>query len=248
MADPAAPTPPTRPESTPPPTMTEPGTAQPDPTHPADSPAPPGATGSTGPDGSDREVVAGFVDELERLDVAIYQAIAGTPTPRMDAALLRLTSAADNSRIWFGTAAVLAVVGGRRGRRAALDGVVSIAAASLAVNQGFKHASRRPRPDRDGARVPDSRRVPMPTSTSFPSGHSASAFAFAEGVAHTVPWLGIPLRLAATTVAYTRVHAGVHYPGDVLAGTFLGVAAGQLTPRAGHRLGAVVAARRAARG
>lgn len=174
--------------------------------------------------------------ELLALDAAVYRAVAGTPTPQLDGALLGLTTAADRSRLWLGTAAVLALVGGQRGRRAAVDGVASIGLASLTVNQGFKHVSRRHRPDRDTAQVPDGRRVPMPSSTSFPSGHSASAFAFAEGVSRTFPWLGIPLRIAATTVAYTRVHAGVHYPGDVLAGTLIGVACGQLAPRALSRV------------
>jgi membrane-associated phospholipid phosphatase len=68
----------------------------------------------------------------------------------------------------------------------------------------------------------------MPTSTSFPSGHSASAFAFAHAVSHRLPILGLPLRLLAGAVAYSRVHAGVHYPGDVVAGAILGASAAAL--------------------
>lgn len=174
--------------------------------------------------------MAGYVHELAALDSAIYAAVAATPTPKLDAALRGLTEFADNSKLWFATAGVLSIVGGAAGRRAALNGVAAIGLASLVTNQGFKRAHRRPRPDPEIAAVPQARRVPMPTSTSFPSGHSASAFAFAEGVAHTLPWLGIPLRLAATTIAYTRVHAGVHYPGDVVAGSLIGLACGQVAP------------------
>ncbi|HEX6886705.1 MAG TPA: phosphatase PAP2 family protein, partial [Candidatus Nanopelagicales bacterium] len=126
---------------------------------------------------------------------------------------------------------VMALVGGSSGRRAALHGVASIAMASALANQPLKRLTRRRRPDRDSALVPEARRVPMPTSTSFPSGHSASAFAFAQGVGHTQPALGAALRLAAVTVAYSRVHAGVHYPGDVLVGTLTGVACGEAAPR-----------------
>lgn len=170
--------------------------------------------------------------ELSALDRALYAAVAGTPTPHLDAALRPLTSAADYSRLWLGTAAALALVGGAKGRRSALHGVAAIGLASLVVNQGFKRASQRRRPDRDSAEVPDARRVPMPGSTSFPSGHSASAFAFATGVGRTLPWVAGPVRLAALVVAYTRVHSGVHYPGDVIAGTLIGIACGELAPRA----------------
>jgi len=62
----------------------------------------------------------------------------------------------------------------------------------------------------------------MPLSTSFPSGHSASAFAFASGVGASLPVAAVPLRALATLVAYSRVHTGVHYPADVVAGSVLG--------------------------
>ena len=54
--------------------------------------------------------------------------------------------------------------------------------------------------------------MPMPTSTSFPSGHSASALAFAVAVGDVLPALRLPLRAAAATVAFSRVYTGVHYP------------------------------------
>ena len=56
----------------------------------------------------------------------------------------------------------------------------------------------------------------MPKSHSFPSGHSAAAFAFATGAGRTLSWTGPPLSLLATLVAYSRIHTGVHYPGDVV--------------------------------
>jgi len=69
----------------------------------------------------------------------------------------------------------------------------------------------------------------MPISTSFPSGHSAAAFAFATGVGHVMPAAGLPLRAVAALVAYSRVHTGVHYPGDVVAGSLIGGALAQVT-------------------
>ncbi len=69
----------------------------------------------------------------------------------------------------------------------------------------------------------------MPGSRSFPSGHTAAAVAFATGVAHVIPAAGLPLHTLAVAVGYSRVHTGVHYPGDVLAGALLGAVVAELT-------------------
>ena len=76
-----------------------------------------------------------------------------------------------------------------------------------------------------------SRRARMPEQSSFPSGHSASAFAFATGVESVLPVEVIPIRALASLVAYSRVHTGVHYPADALAGAFLGTTLAQLACR-----------------
>ena len=167
--------------------------------------------------------------EAKRLDVAVYEAILRTPTPNLDHEMSRLTQAADYSRLWLGSAAILAATRGRPGRRAAATGLASIAVTSAAANVAIKPLSRRTRPDSSGA--PAARRAPMPSSTSFPSGHSASAFAFATGVGSVLPLESIPIRALTTTVAYSRVHTGVHYPADVIAGAFLGTTLAQITAR-----------------
>jgi len=168
-------------------------------------------------------------EELGRLDVAVYAAIAATPSPALDDAFRRLSRAADHSMIWLAAATGMAVAGGARGRRAATGGVASLTVTSIVVNLLLKPLGGRRRPDRELHSVPLARHVRMPRSTSFPSGHAASAFAFATGVATASPAAGIPLSAAAALVAYSRVHTGVHYPVDVIAGAVTGVA---LTPPA----------------
>jgi undecaprenyl-diphosphatase len=167
--------------------------------------------------------------EMDAIDRAIYGAVARTASPTIDAGLRRLSNSANYSRLWVGAAAALSVVGGRSGRRAAGVGLTAIALTSAAVNVGVKPLFERSRPDRHAVDVPTLRLVRMPTSTSFPSGHSASAFAFAHAVAGELPLLGLPLRLLATAVAYSRVHTGVHYPGDVVVGSIIGAVVGELT-------------------
>jgi len=79
---------------------------------------------------------------------------------------------------------------------------------------------------------PIARHVRMPTSTSFPSGHTASAFAFAAGVGRVLPQAAVPLHAVAAIVGYSRVHTGVHYPGDVVAGAVSGTIVAQLVTHA----------------
>jgi undecaprenyl-diphosphatase len=130
------------------------------------------------------------------------------------------------------SAVILATTGGRAGRDAAVTGLASIAVTSATLNLGVKRIVRRRRPDRVAEAVPLARQVRMPSSTSFPSGHSAAAFAFATGAGHVLPSSGVPLRALAALVAYSRVHTGVHYPSDVLAGALLGGAIAQFTTHA----------------
>jgi membrane-associated phospholipid phosphatase len=164
---------------------------------------------------------AAALRELGAVDRAVYDAVARTPTATLDGPVRQLSTAADHARLWLAIAAVIALLGGSRGRRAALEGVVSIAVTSATVNLGAKSLHRRHRPPRAVA-LPAARQVPVPASTSFPSGHAASAFAFAYAVGRHLPGLAVPVRLLAAGVAYSRVHTGVHYPGDVVIGSVTG--------------------------
>jgi membrane-associated phospholipid phosphatase len=170
-----------------------------------------------------------WIEDAERLDLAIYAAVARTPTPSLDVAMSRLSDAADYSRLSLASAAALALLGGRTGRRAAAHGLASLAVTATVVNVAVKPLARRRRPDRLESEVPVARHVPMPGSTSFPSGHTAAAFAFATGVGHASPAAAVPLRALAALVGYSRIHTGVHHPGDVMAGALIGTAFAQLT-------------------
>ncbi|WP_370416218.1 phosphatase PAP2 family protein [Streptomyces fradiae] len=170
------------------------------------------------------DTVRAVLADLRAIDGALYAAVAATPTPTLDRALRLLSAAADHSKISFTVAGALALAGGRA-RRAAVAGAGAIAIASVSANLLGKRLVRRRRPDREAARVIVARHVPMPSSASFPSGHTASAIAFATAVGVVLPPMAVPLGILASAVGYSRVHTGVHYPGDVAAGAVLGLAA-----------------------
>jgi membrane-associated phospholipid phosphatase len=177
----------------------------------------------------------GVWGELNRLDTAVYAAIARTPTPGLDQALGRLSRAADFSKLWLASASALAAFGGEQGRRAAGNGIASLALTSAIVNAVLKPLWGRRRPERVKHRVPFARRVRMPKTRSFPSGHAASGFAFATGVASAAPVPGGLLTALAALVAYSRVHTGVHHPSDVVAGAVIGAGLSPIAMAAAER-------------
>jgi undecaprenyl-diphosphatase len=163
-----------------------------------------------------------------RLDRALFDRVARAHVPWLDAFMPQTTRAANYSRLWIALAALLALAGGRRGQRAALRGLGSIALTSPVVNLVIKRLIRRPRPSL--RHVPAARRLhQQPLTTSFPSGHAASAAAFAVGAAAEMPRAAVPLGMLAATVGYSRIYVGVHYPVDVVTGAALGAGAALLT-------------------
>ncbi len=139
----------------------------------------------------------------------------------------QLTSFADNGVLWWTLAGVLAVT---RRRRAAVRGLLSLLAASALTNLIAKQVFGGDRPLL--ADVPIGRRLPKhPITPSFPSGHSASAAAFAAGVALERPRIGAAIAPVALGVGYSRLHTGAHWLSDVVGGLALGAGGGRASAR-----------------
>ncbi|MEU6280298.1 phosphatase PAP2 family protein [Streptomyces sp. NPDC047028] len=178
-------------------------------------------------------------ERLLALDSRVFEVAARRHWPAAERVLPRLSRGANHGVLWFATAAALAATRTPRARRAAVRGVASLTLASLTINTLGKRSVRRARPALDA--VPLVRQLKrQPITTSFPSGHAASAAAFATGVALESPAWGAAVAPLALSVAASRVYTGVHFPSDVLAGAALGAGAAfavrRLVPtRAGAR-------------
>jgi undecaprenyl-diphosphatase len=164
---------------------------------------------------------------VQHLDERLLKRSRRRRSGALDGSLVAITRAANYSRLWLAIAGGLAAFGGRRGRRAAQRGLIALALAAAVANGPAKLLVRRRRPF--GHSRPALIRIPR--STSFPSGHSATAFAFATGAGAELPLLAPVLIPLAGAVAYSRVHTGVHYPSDVMAGAAIGVGSGALATR-----------------
>ncbi len=97
----------------------------------------------------------------------------------------------------------------------------AVAIGTVALSQGIKWTLNRERPY---DKYPDIDNVYLANDPSFPSGHTASAFALATSATLIWPkwYVAVPAYTWAGSVAYSRMHLGLHYPSDVAAGAALG--------------------------
>jgi undecaprenyl-diphosphatase len=150
----------------------------------------------------------------------LFERIGRLPATRVDRWLRQLSTFADHGTLWVAVGVVLGLKPGQS-RRSAVRGIGSLTVSSALVNVVLKRVFGRVRPDLSG--VQSARALQRsPHTLSFPSGHSASAAAFAVGVAMESPVAGALIAPVALGVGYSRVHVGVHYPGDVVAGMAVG--------------------------
>jgi len=176
------------------------------------------------------------LDKAQEIDRSAFDTVAGWSSPLLDKIMPALSIAATYSRLWMGVAALFAVFGGTKGRKTAVEGMAAIGVTSFIANVVLKGLTDRPRPT---APVPEERELKKPDSSSFPSGHTASAAAFSGVVGRAYPRLWVPINTLAAAVGFSRVYTGVHYPGDVLGGWILGKAVAFGVDQVARRLGFV---------
>jgi undecaprenyl-diphosphatase len=182
-----------------------------------------------------RQAVLRRMGPFQAFDARIYLEINGQARPRLlDEVLKVVTLVTTGGWIWIaGTLAayLLRVPGSGKALRAIVPSVlVSTWIAEYPVKAYFRR--RRPFIDVVRALVVGKE----PGSWSFPSGHTAAAFAAAWILSRHWPRLRPLFFGGAATLGYSRVFVGAHYPGDVATGAALGMAASELVRRVVGRL------------
>ena len=146
-------------------------------------------------------------------------------TAVLDSFFLAVTKIAGSyGQLWVIVAAALLIF--KKTRKAGVAAILAYAAVFLVGQLGLKNLISRPRPcqiDPDFALL-----VSRPSSSSFPSTHSAWAFGAATAIFMQHKKAGVGAFVAAALIAFSRLYLFLHFPTDVLAGIVLGIALGVL--------------------
>lgn len=164
----------------------------------------------------------------QNLDIRILRSINLDRNPHWDKAMQFMSNS--EATVSIATPAIILGVGFIEGDQQIKSDGFTIASAFLlssAMTTVLKYSVKRPRPF---TTYPDIEKLSAGGSYSFPSGHTSSAFATATSLSLAYPkwYVIVPSYAWASTVGYSRMHLGVHYPSDVLVGAIIGAASSYL--------------------
>ena len=142
--------------------------------------------------------------------------------PVMNTISIFFDYAGAHGEIWIAFTLLLLLF--RRTRKAGFAMAVALVLYMAAGHFFLKPLFARPRPCDVNTAI--TILVKRPHGHSFPSGHTASAFAAAFALWLQNRKLGVPALVLAAFIAFTRLYLYVHFPTDVLGGLVLGLALG----------------------
>jgi undecaprenyl-diphosphatase len=160
-----------------------------------------------------------LVHRIRDLDRALFRAVFRIKWTPLTVVMRAFTIVGTAGFLWGTLAAGAFLLTGLRPSHLLVPWVA--VALSWTLAEGAKYLFNRARPFIDDTEVAPL--IKTPSSSSFPSGHSATAAAGALSLSAVYPSFAPALVLAGFLVTLSRVYLGVHYPFDVLAGVLIGI-------------------------
>ena len=172
----------------------------------------------------------------QNINIEILRKINLERNPSLDVGFRKLTNSITYTDI--GTPVILFTVAAIKHDSVAKRKAVYIGSSlllSAAISGIIKKAVKEPRPF---VIYPEIQKLTKAGSDSFPSGHTTDAFSLATSLTLAYPkwYVAVPAYTYASAIGYSRMHLGVHYPGDVLAGAIIGSGTAFLTHKINYWL------------
>lgn len=170
-----------------------------------------------------------FFDSFLKFDLAVFEWVQSMQSPVLNAIFKVITTLGDDGIIFILLGLILLCT--KKFRKIGVAVLAALVVMEIGNNLVLKELFARPRPfNLDPAeyvwwheiyRFPDI--VKQPSSWSFPSGHTSSAFAACVAVLFYNRKIGIPAVIFAAIMGFSRIFVEVHYCTDVLAGALVGI-------------------------
>lgn len=141
-----------------------------------------------------------------------------------DAFMLAVTSLGNYGFIWILLCCVLIMFS--KTRKTGICMAVSLIIVFVSVNVVFKPLFDRARPFEISPEIAKSIIIALPQDGSFPSGHTAAAFAAGRAAFTSGKKAGAVVMLCAFVMGISRLYFAVHFPTDVVGGALWGMCCG----------------------
>lgn len=171
-----------------------------------------------------------FFDSLLGFDLAVFEWVQSIQSHFLTAIMTTVTTLGDEGIIFIVLGLVLLCT--KKYRKAGLSVLIALVVMLVLNNLVLKELMARPRPFNldpeayawwhEVYKYPNFN-IHQPSSYSFPSGHTSSAFAAAIAVLFYDRKLGIPTTIFAAIMGFSRIYVEVHYCTDVIGGAIVGI-------------------------